>query len=117
MALVAKYGRPDAFITMTASPKWPEVVANLRPGEQAHNRPDLIARVFRQKLRELLHDLTVGHCLGKVIAWTYVIEFQKRGLPHAHILLIFDNDSKPKSAKDVDRMVLLKFPLEPIRPN
>ena len=65
MAMVAKYGRPDAFITMTASLNWPEVKANLRPGEQAHNRPDLIARVFRQKLKALLHDLTVEHCLGE----------------------------------------------------
>ena len=110
MALVAKYGRPDAFITMTASPRWAEVVANLRPGEQVHNRPDLIARVFRQKLRALLHDLTVEHCMGRVIAYAYVIEFQKRGLPHAHILLIFDNGSKPRSAKDVDRLVSAEIP-------
>ena len=81
MAMVAKYGRPDAFITMTASPRWADVVANLRPGEQAHNRPDLIARVFRQKLRALLHDLTVEHRMGRAIAFTYVIEFQKRGSP------------------------------------
>ena len=45
MALVAKYGRPDAFITMTASPRWAEVMANLRPGEQARNRLALVARV------------------------------------------------------------------------
>ena len=113
MALVARYGRPDAFITMTASPRWPEVQANLRPGELAHNRPDLIARVFRQKLRALLRDLTVNHHLGRVIAYTYVIEFQKRGLPHAHILLIFDSASKPRSAKDVDRLVTAELPTGP----
>ena len=33
-AMVANYGRPDALITMTASPRWPEVTAHLRPGEQ-----------------------------------------------------------------------------------
>ena len=88
MALVAKYGRPDAFITMTASPRWAEVMSNLRPGEQAHNRPDLIARVFRQKLRALLHDLTVEHVMGRVIAFTYVIELQKRELPRARIFFI-----------------------------
>ena len=31
MALVAKFGRPDFFIRMTASPAWKEVVENLRP--------------------------------------------------------------------------------------
>ena len=95
MALVAKYGRPAAFITMTASPRWAEVMANLRPREQARDRPDLITRVFRHKLRALLHDLTVEHCMGRVIAFTYVIEFQKRGPPHARILLIFDKTASP----------------------
>ena len=110
MALVAKYGRLDAFITMTASPKWAEVIAHLKPGAQAHNRPDLIARVFRQKLKALLHDVTVEHCLGRVIVFTYVAESQKRGLPHAHILLIFEHESKPKSATYVDRLVPAELP-------
>ena len=48
--------------------------------------------------------------MGHVIAFTYVIEFQKRGLLHAHILLIFDKDSKPRSAKDVDRLVSAEIP-------
>ena len=47
---------------------------------------------------------------GQVKAYTHVLEFQKRGLPHAHILLIFDHDSKPKSAKDVDRLVSAEIP-------
>lgn len=32
----------------------------------------------------------------------YVIEFQKRGLPHAHILLICDSQSKLRTADDID---------------
>ena len=81
---------------MTASPNWPEVQANLRPGEHAYNRPDLIARVFRAKLKELIKMLTVGvdgqpPVFGQPAAHTYVIEFQKRGLPHAHIWVIMEN--------------------------
>ncbi len=35
----------------------------------------------------------------------YVIEFQKRGLPHAHILLILENQSKPRKSDDNDALV------------
>jgi hypothetical protein len=52
------------------------------------DRPDLVARVFKQKKDQLMNDLIVGEVLGKVVAHMHVIEFQKRGLPHAHILLI-----------------------------
>ena len=88
MAIVAKFGRPDFFITMTANPNWAEVQKNLRRGETAADRPDLVSRVFRAKQRELIQDLTVRGVLGKAVAYTYVVEFQKRGLPHAHVLLI-----------------------------
>eukprot|EP00959_Pyramimonas_sp_CCMP1952_P110653 2314955-Pyramimonas_sp.AAC.1 len=73
MALVAKFGRPDLFITCTANPRWPEVQRNLRPGEAAHNRSELVARVFRAKLKVLLKLLTKEHLLGKVKAYTYVV--------------------------------------------
>ena len=55
MALVARFGRPDFFVTMTANPNWCEIVNNLKPGESAVNRPELVARVFRCKLRKLLN--------------------------------------------------------------
>ena len=38
-------------------------------------------------------------------------DFQKRGLPHAHILLIFDRESKPRSEKDIDRLVSAELPM------
>ena len=39
------------------------------------------------KLKELLEDITIYHVLGKVVAEVHGIEFQKRGLPHCHILI------------------------------
>jgi len=110
MALVAKFGRPDFFITITANPNWDEVCKNLRSGETAADRPDLVSRVFRAKLQELIHDLTVKGVLGKAVAYTYVVEFQKRGLPHAHILLIVRECDKPRTPADVDRLVSAEVP-------
>jgi hypothetical protein len=117
MALVSKFGRPDFFITMTANPNWEEVRKNLRRGETAADRPDLVSRVFKAKLRELIHDLTVKGVFGKAIAYTYVVEFQKRGLPHAHILLIVKASDKPHTPADVDRLVSAEVPDKSLDPH
>ena len=47
----------------------------------------------------------------------YTIEFQKRGLPHAHIILFMNPDSKVRTAEDVDRIIsaeLLDPAIDPI---
>ncbi len=44
-----------------------------------------------------------------MIVGIYVIEFQKHGLPHAHILIFFAEDYKPHTVKDVDRMITAKI--------
>ena len=94
MSIVSKYGKPDLFVTFTCNAKWSEIMKNLESYETPSDRPDLVTRVFQAKLTALLKKLTVEHVLGEVKAYTYVIEWQKRGLPHAHILLIFKNRSK-----------------------
>ena len=45
------------FITMTMNPKWDEISGNLRPGQEAHDQPDLIARVFLLKFKKLMEFL------------------------------------------------------------
>ena len=87
MAVVAEKGTPDLFITMTCNPAWEKIRRQLLPRQAAHDRPDLIARVFRLKLNAMLEEFKEGS-LGQQIAHFQVIEFQKRGLPHAHILVI-----------------------------
>jgi hypothetical protein len=82
MAIVRTRGKPDLFITMTCNPKWPEVTEALLPGQNEQERPDLLARVFKLKLDELLHDLYKSHVFGHVLSHVHVVEFQKRGLPH-----------------------------------
>lgn len=66
MAQVARNGKPDYFITMTFNPKCKEMAENLRQGQQPSDRPDLIARIFVQKLKHLLDDLFKKHVMGKV---------------------------------------------------
>ncbi len=61
--------------------------------------------MFKIKLKELINDIHKKHILGRTIARIYVIEFQKHGLPHAHILIFFAKDYKPHTVEDVDRMI------------
>jgi hypothetical protein len=116
MAIVGYYGKPDLFITFTCNPKWPEVTRELLPYQTAADRPDLTARVFRMKLWELLKDLCINHWFGKVIAYVYVVEFQKRGLPHVHILLILAPEDKIHSVEGYNSIVSAEIPDPTIYP-
>ncbi|XP_065682302.1 uncharacterized protein LOC136095521 [Hydra vulgaris] len=110
MAIIKKYGKPDLFITFTCNPKWREITENLYPGQNANDRPDLVTRVFKLKLNNLLNDIFKHGVLGKVVTHVQVIEFQKRGLPHAHILLHLANDDKLKISQDIDNLICAEIP-------
>jgi hypothetical protein len=110
MAIVKKYGKPDYFITMTCNPKWPEITDNLQHGQSPEFRPDLVARVFKLKLDALIEDIKKKHVMGTPTAFVHVVEFQKRGLPHAHMLLIVKAEDKPKDADAIDKMVSAEIP-------
>ncbi|KAH8975910.1 hypothetical protein BDL97_01G184800 [Sphagnum fallax] len=61
--------------------------------------------LFKIKLKELINDIHKNHILGCTSARIYVVEFQKRGLLHAHILIFFTKDCKPHTVEDVDHMI------------
>ncbi|XP_027151874.1 uncharacterized protein LOC113751927 [Coffea eugenioides] len=110
MSLVQRYGKPDIFPTMTCNKNWPEIKKLLLPTDKVENRPDLISRVFRAKLEDLKDELLKKNIFGKIAAYTYVIEFQKRGLPHAHFLIILKQGWKMYSPKSYDRVVCAELP-------
>ena len=108
MAYVRRFGCPDYFITMTCNPKWKEITDNLLQGQQPHDRPDLIAKVFNQKLKCLMTVLKNGG-LGQLQAFLYTIEHQKRGLPHAHILEWVTPGDKVRP-DDIDKVISAEIP-------
>nr|GEZ83876.1 helicase [Tanacetum cinerariifolium] len=112
MALCRAYGNPDLFITCTSNPKWPEIAEMLTyvPDEKAHDRPETGTRVFKMKLTEMLEDLTKKQIFGECRAVVYVIEFQKRRLPHAHILLWLEERCKCKTPSKIDDIILMVLP-------
>ncbi|XP_028053298.1 uncharacterized protein LOC114257721 [Camellia sinensis] len=116
MALVQKYRKPDLFLTMTCNPNWPEIKAELLPGQSPHDRPDLLTRVFYSKFDEMKTDILTKNVLRKVLAYAYVIEYQKRGLPHAHMVIILDENDKLRTPDDYDNIVIDEIPDKRLEP-
>ena len=110
MAVIARFGRPDLFLTFTCNPKCQEITTNLCYSEQACDRPDLVSRVFKMKLDELIKDLVEKGALGKIISYVYVIEFQKRGLPHVHLLIHLQEEDKLRDSDDIDAAISAEIP-------
>ncbi|AQK79503.1 hypothetical protein ZEAMMB73_Zm00001d035706 [Zea mays] len=110
MALVRKFGKPDIFLTMTCNPNWDEITRELLPMQSPQDRPDLVVRIFRAKLEELKKRLTKHDILGKIRAYVYVVEFQKRGLPHVHFLLIMQRKYKLTCPDQYDLLISAEIP-------
>lgn len=71
-----------------------------------------MARVYHAKLLDLQNFLINKEHFGKVAAWAHVTEFQKRGLPHEHFLLIMDNSAKLSVPDDFDKHISAELPDE-----
>ena len=95
---------------MTCNPKWPEIQNELLPWQKAEDRPDVVSRVFHAKIEDLKEQLLKRDVLGVVRAYVYVIEFQKRGLPHAHFLLIMRPRNKFMNPDYYDKYVCAEIP-------
>ncbi|CDY68889.1 BnaCnng60940D [Brassica napus] len=84
MAICKHFGFPDFFITFTCNPKWPEITRYVKARKlKAEDRSDIIS--------------------------VYTIEFQKRGLLHAHILLFMTKLKKP-TTDDIDNIISAEIP-------
>ena len=107
IAYVRRHGRPDLFITFTCNPQWSEIRAELFPHQSPADRHDLIASVFRQKVIVMLRLLTKDSVFGETQCYIYSIEWQKRGLPHIHILLWLKDKLRPA---DIDSVISAEIP-------
>ena len=109
IGLYQQYGHPHGFATMTCNPNWREIQENLKDGETALDRPDLVARVFKLKKQQLIRDLGIEMIFGKMIARTHSIEFQKRGFPHMHIIFWLE-EGNHMTPKVLDQFACAELP-------
>ena len=110
IAMAGKFGKPTYFITVTMNPKLDCVLKNIPEGQDDYNRPDLTSRGFKIMLDDIIDEIEKKGIFGTPLALTYVIEFQKRGLPHAHILLWIEKKDIPKTAEQLDRVICAELP-------
>jgi Helitron helicase-like domain at N-terminus len=122
MAICRAFNKLDLFITMTANPNWPDIQNSLlqkepsgagpdahRHKQTASDRPDIVAHVFEAKKNALIKDVKSG-VFGKVAAHIHTIEFQKRGLPHMHLLAFLDPADRIHDAHDINSIVSAQIP-------
>ena len=51
------------------------------------------------------------------MAMVHVIEFQKRGLPHCHMLIVLDQHSKLRDSRDIDSIICAEIPDKDLDPH
>lgn len=70
MAICRWAGLPNLFITFACNPcrKKINYMLNNIPGQMAKDRPDVVTRVFRLKLKELIDDLRKKMNFSTIIA-------------------------------------------------
>ena len=112
MAIVGRFGVPDYFATITCNPGWKEIQDVLKQlsGSNYQDRADIVCRVFHAKFQAILKDMLKNGTLGHCIAYAYVIEFQKRGLPHAHCTFWMDPGSKVTTVDALDALIWAEIP-------
>ena len=86
--------------------QWPEIANHLQKGQNSSDRPDIVSRVFHIKLREFLQDMRL--VFGEPVYYVSVVEWQTRGLPHAHIL--WKMQDRPQTGAQWDRLVSAQCP-------
>ncbi|XP_033231612.1 uncharacterized protein LOC117182621 [Belonocnema kinseyi] len=105
MEIIRNFGKPDLSITMKYNPNWAEVKDHLLHCQTAFDRPDIVSRVFNAKKDELINIIVKQQFFGKVQAYVYVVEYQKRGLHNVHLFITLKQKSKITTPDIVDEYI------------
>ncbi len=77
------------FLTVTCNPKWPEITSRLLEDQSAFDRPDITVQLFHAKVKALMHNLCHKKYFREEVFYEMrSIEYQHRGMPHTHIVLV-----------------------------
>lgn len=83
---------------MTCNPK---ITSCSFENQKPHDWND-ITRVFHLKVKKLIGLIVVDKIFGEISCYMYTIEWQKRGLPHVHLLVWLKTRLRPN---DIDHIV------------
>lgn len=74
MAICKRFSYPDLFITITCNQNWKEIKDFVsQRGLSASDKPDIICRVFKMKLDQMMTDFKKIEMFGKVTASMFTI--------------------------------------------
>ena len=113
MAIMRHTGKPDLFLTMTCNPKWEELKEILKKfpeGTTPNDIPNITVRLFYAKFKMLLNDIIKHNIFVQVLSHVFSIEFQKRGLPRAHIIVTLHPNNKFVSPEAIDEHISAEIP-------
>ncbi len=108
LTLPQRYHCPDLFVTFTCNPKWPEILREIPRGADARDHPDIVARVFWLKYKSMMEDIVEHQIFGEVQGYVWRIEWQLRGLPHAHLLIILTKALR--LPREIDAIISAEVP-------
>jgi hypothetical protein len=108
LQLISNFGSPHVFLTLTCNPNWPEIQSQLLQGQTAFNRFDVTVPVFKARLDMLCANIRRGKYFhgSKLTYELHVIEYQYRGLPHAHMVFRLEDGV---DTDNPDRNALIDF--------
>ena len=77
--------------------------------QAATYQPDLIARVFHLKQKDLLARIQHTHVFGCFLGCVWTIEYQKCGIPYMHLLLFLYLEDRSLILKRIDQTICAKL--------
>lgn len=87
LMFVALENQTYLLLLLATRAAWGDIKEELERGQVSADRHDLTATVFKQKLTKFIDIITKCHVFGETQCWICTVEWQKRGLPHAHLLV------------------------------
>jgi len=111
MVIVQNKGISNVFLTFIYNPNWQEIVMEFKPNQIASDCPDLVAHVFQMMVKAFLKGVAKIGWFANVIGNIWIREYQKRGLLHIHLLLIFPLEQKVSTTEDINCLVSMQLPL------
>jgi hypothetical protein len=90
LAIVTELGKPTLFLTVSCNnPKRPDITSRVLEGQTAFDRPDITVPVFHAKIAALINNLKYQKYSKEEFVYEMMrsIEYQYRGMPHAHIVM------------------------------
>lgn len=97
LAVVARKGKPTAMITITCNGNWEAIRQTYSRGKRLTTGQTFV--VFKIKVAELLKDLRSDKLFGPVTYEMSVVEWQKRGMPHMHLIVPFEGPSPDQTGE------------------